>query len=182
MHSIWNATQKILERSLSPGLFQVWIKPLDAEVNGAILTLSAPNEFVASWVRERLTSQIVEAASQVMGQAPHVAVIARAGAESVSPANYEPEQPALCVPAPDARVAGASGGQTFRFSFDQFVVGPSNAWPTKPPWDCVAKLCQPTSCSSAPGRAGQDAPHPGHGEPSERNPGRAETQGGLSDR
>lgn len=127
MNSIWNATQKILERSLNPGLYQVWIKPLDAEVNGNSLTLSAPNEFVASWVRERLTSQIVEAASQVMGQKPTLAVLARAGAEVSSPACREPEQPAPCAPASAGKSESASGGQTFRFSFDQFVVGPSNA-------------------------------------------------------
>ena len=125
MNSMWNATQKILERSLNPGLYQVWIKPLEAVVDGGTLTLSAPNEFVASWVRERLAGQIAEAATQAMGQAPTVAVVARAASEGPMPCCREPEAPAAAVSS--AHGDNAANAQQFRFSFDQFVVGPSNA-------------------------------------------------------
>ena len=132
MNSMWSATQKILERSLNPGLYQVWIKPLDAVIDGATLTLSAPNEFVASWVRERLAGQIAEAAAQAMGQVPTVAVVARAAADGPVTFCREPEAPAAFQAASQNAPSGANGdgaapGQLFRFSFDQFVVGPSNA-------------------------------------------------------
>lgn len=123
-HPTWKQILHLLERSLNPGLFQVWIKPLSASIADGRVVLQAPNEFVAAWVRDRLAGQIAEAAAQVLGSRPSVTVSARGAAE----------------PAPIVEVAAPSfikpSGQpertdcvdpAFRFSFDQFVVGPSNA-------------------------------------------------------
>ncbi len=116
---------------MNPGLYQVWIKPLEAVITEGTLTLSAPNEFVASWVRERLTGQIAEAAAQAMGQMPTVAVVAKAAADGALPCCREPETPAVFRPASpnnaESNAHSDSCAHLFRFSFDQFVVGPSNA-------------------------------------------------------
>lgn len=86
MISIWGQIQNILEKSLKPGLFKVWISPLAAEVREDTLCLSAPNEFVAAWVRDRLLGDIVQAATAVLGNAPTVEVgAAPHGAAPVSP-------------------------------------------------------------------------------------------------
>ncbi|GAB6038864.1 chromosomal replication initiator protein DnaA [Fundidesulfovibrio butyratiphilus] len=133
MNALWTQTQHILERSLNPGIFQVWIKPLQAAVDGRNLTLTAPNEFVASWVRERLASQVVEAAAQVMGESPSLRVVVASSSGAVCAAGE-----ILSVPAPataparmirprPAETEARAAEQVFRFSFDQFVVGPSNA-------------------------------------------------------
>jgi chromosomal replication initiator protein len=143
---IWNQIQRILERSLNPGIYQIWIKPLTASVKDGRLTLHAPNEFVAAWVRDRLVNHIAEAAAQVMGQAPTVAVLAGAAvgvAMADRPADASRTPVALGTagllgsagpagfsnpanPAGSAR-GGSEPSQLFRFSYDQFVVGPSNA-------------------------------------------------------
>lgn len=99
MISIWGQIQNILEKSLNPGLFKVWISPLAAEVQDDVLRLVAPNEFVAAWVRDRLLDDIVQAATAVLGSAPTVVVDAaphdtgtlsprmgRAGASASAPA------------------------------------------------------------------------------------------------
>lgn len=124
-NTTWKHIQKILERSLNPGLYQVWIKPLTATTEEGGITLHAPNEFVAAWVRDRLAGAVIEAAAQVLGHTPRLTVEASTApsARSViqssgSPEGHRPKRQRAKqtqVPAP------------FRFSFDQFVVGPSNA-------------------------------------------------------
>ncbi|MBI4806529.1 MAG: chromosomal replication initiator protein DnaA [Desulfovibrio sp.] len=121
----WNHILRILERSLNPGLYQVWIKPLTAAFKDGRITLHAPNEFVAAWVRDRLTNHIAEAAAQVMGQAPTVVVVAGAAAEVPQNAPGTPQE-SIAAPKRQKRHDDESG-RLFRFSFDQFVVGPCNA-------------------------------------------------------
>ncbi|MFP5238680.1 MAG: chromosomal replication initiator protein DnaA [Acidobacteriota bacterium] len=123
-HPTWNHILHILERSLNPGLYQVWIKPLSAAVADGRICLTAPNEFVAAWVRDRLSGQIAEAAAQVMGGAPAITVTAR----DASVAPLIETSTALPAPKPEAPApASDCVDPAFRFSFDQFVVGPSNA-------------------------------------------------------
>ena len=85
MISIWGQIQNILEKSLNPGLFKVWISPLAAEVRDDVLRLVAPNEFVAAWVRDRLLDDIVQAATAVLGSAPTVVVEAAAPGSAPRP-------------------------------------------------------------------------------------------------
>ena len=66
METIWPQTKSLLEKTLGPGLFNLWIKPLAARAGDGCLELIAPNAFVASWVRERLVGQVAEAAAVVM--------------------------------------------------------------------------------------------------------------------
>lgn len=127
---IWNDILQTLERSLNPGLYKVWIKPLSAEVAGGTLKVFAPNDFVASWVRDRLASNILEAAEQVMGVRPSMSVEVRAVARPAEEQCVAPARPSL----PKARPIGLPLVQSapvcpipkWRFSFDDFVVGPGN--------------------------------------------------------
>jgi len=134
---LWPKLLAMLENRLDQGLFTLWIKPLEARTSGSTLELLAPNEFVASWVRERLLDPIREAAQELAGRRLDVSV---AVSRTVRPA-----QPA---PQPRTARAGASGAQPgsgpealglpldyqprpqgqprWRFSFEDFVVGPSN--------------------------------------------------------
>jgi len=127
----WNQIQNILERSLSPGLYQIWIKPLSAVAEGGRLTVHAPNEFVAAWVRERLCGHISEAARQVTGETPVLVVEARADDAlcskdaRIARLSDAVGHPVVTVPA--KAVHPPDLGSLFRFSYDQFVVGPSNA-------------------------------------------------------
>jgi len=122
----WTQIQRVLERSLNPGLYQVWIKPLTAAVEEGCLVLGAPNEFVASWVRDRLADTISQAAAQVMGTAPRLEVRAQAAAQAPLVLSASASAPVPAAPRKRARTA-TDNGLPFRFSFDQFVVGPSNA-------------------------------------------------------
>lgn len=139
----WNHIQRILEHSLNPGLYQVWIKPLTATFKEGCLTLRAPNEFVAAWVRDRLAANIAEAAAQVLGQAPAVAVVAETAAASPrasrSPAAASDKSAKKSRTNPEDE-----SGKLFRFTFDQFVVGPSNALA----YEASLGLCRETLSAS----------------------------------
>ncbi|MBU1001698.1 MAG: chromosomal replication initiator protein DnaA [Proteobacteria bacterium] len=141
MLNAWPQTRNILEKTLNPGLYQVWIKPLDAEAREGHLKLYAPNPFVASWVRDRLSESIAEAATQVMGTRPLIEVAVRPKTVASSPS---PEK----TPAKTDSSSAKSGSQlkdtspqllglpnltpsslnscNWQFCFDDFVVGPCN--------------------------------------------------------
>ncbi|MGE4296902.1 MAG: chromosomal replication initiator protein DnaA [Desulfovibrionaceae bacterium] len=162
----WASIVDILRKTVNPGLFQVWIKPLDASIQGDRLTLFAPNPFVATWVRDRLTTAILEAAGVALGRTMKLTVEtrhngdSRTGGRSVA----APAQPRAAAPAPQAAPAGGNRisateqcglpiepvggrrltlGPTWRFSFDDFVVGPCNELA----YAAMRGLCHQTLCS-----------------------------------
>ncbi|MFP5259321.1 MAG: chromosomal replication initiator protein DnaA [Acidobacteriota bacterium] len=133
METIWSQTKELLEKTLSPGLFNLWIKPLAARARDGVLELAAPNAFVASWVRERLSDSIAEAAAVVMGTRPQV-VVTEGQTQGSPPRARRQDGPKAAGPRPVAASltlpvaprAPELAGDRFRFSYDEFVVGPSN--------------------------------------------------------
>lgn len=139
MTHTWPQIREILKKTVNPGLFKVWLAPLTAEISGQTLYINAPNEFVAAWVRERLAEAIGEAASTVLGRRPDIVVKAAHQPQAATVA-----APALAGPArvlktdqrADALAEESQLGlpglaqpgrrKAWRFSFDDFVVGPSN--------------------------------------------------------
>lgn len=70
MTAQWATILQELQKSLESGVFKVWIAPLEGRVEGSCVALRAPNHFVASWVRNRLSEAITGATARVMGIAP----------------------------------------------------------------------------------------------------------------
>lgn len=131
MDTIWPKTKMLLEKTLSPGLYNLWIKPLAARARNGVLELTAPNAFVAAWVRERLADAVAEAAAVVMGSRPRVVVtegkIAHNGAVAAStPPGPRPMRAAKALTLPMTPKAPDLAEDRFRFSYDEFVVGPCN--------------------------------------------------------
>jgi chromosomal replication initiator protein len=149
METTWPAILELLRKSINPGLYTVWIKPLRPEIKGDCVTLYAPNEFVAAWVRDRLVSDIKEAATHVLGFRPDVRVLAEPQA-AAGVRGGRPAPPSGPVSAPELlrRAAGGNGsgdatesGQAglpippqgprsikvnWNYCFEDFVVGPCN--------------------------------------------------------
>ncbi|BDQ35361.1 chromosomal replication initiator protein DnaA [Pseudodesulfovibrio portus] len=130
--TVWKQILHSLEKSLNPGLFTVWIKPLGGRVDSGRLTLTAPNEFVANWVRDRLLQVIRESAAEVLGGEPRITIEVQARKVELKDAKPAGNKPVarekrnhhLGLPldhSPKPIVA-----PHWRFSFDDFVVGPSN--------------------------------------------------------
>ncbi|MDZ7759922.1 MAG: chromosomal replication initiator protein DnaA [Desulfovermiculus sp.] len=124
MSNTWQQIQSNLEKSLKPGIFQVWIKPLQAEIQDSTLHLFAPNEFVASWVRDRLQDSIVQAAAHTLGFTPQL---------TINGSNNSPAQAQLIQPGAKQNQVPLPGSNTrrpspyrWRYKFDNFVVGSCN--------------------------------------------------------
>jgi chromosomal replication initiator protein len=58
MDNFWHACLSRFENELSAQQFNTWIKPLQAEVNGKTICISAPNRFVMQWVKDRFLRKI----------------------------------------------------------------------------------------------------------------------------
>lgn len=76
MKSQWRKICDNLQNRLNPGTYKVWVAPLHAELSGDRLSLTAPNEFVANWVRERLLTEINEAAAEVFEKPVELSIVA----------------------------------------------------------------------------------------------------------
>ncbi len=125
MQNTWDQIKATLEKSLSPGLYHLWIKPLSAKIlDGAILELTAPNAFVASWVRERLLDEVAEAASAIMNTRPKVVVVSGPKTAATLVPKVKERTVELALPGQCALPVTNQG--KFRFNFDEFVVGPCN--------------------------------------------------------
>ncbi|MGE4423262.1 MAG: chromosomal replication initiator protein DnaA [Pseudodesulfovibrio sp.] len=128
----WKQILYSLEKSLNPGLFTVWIKPLQGRVEGNRLTLTAPNEFVANWIRDRLLQVIRESAAEVLGAEPRITINigARQPTPKATPAVGKTKAVAERAPQhmglPLSQSLKPVTVSNWRFSFDDFVVGPSN--------------------------------------------------------
>jgi chromosomal replication initiator protein len=122
----WAKLLANLEKSLNPGIFAVWIRPLGAEIQGRRLTLLAPNEFVAAWVRDRLLDAVREAATPVLGFAPEVQVQVRPAPQPAPQPAARPEPRETPLALPIVQAPRPQCAQKWRFSFEDFVVGPSN--------------------------------------------------------
>ncbi len=123
----WERILIILEKSLKPGIFKLWIRPLKGSYNhdSRSLSLDAPNEFIASWVKEKLENVILEASRDVLGQTPELVIDCSNNNCLSAPVKAgrniaRQEHPALPVETPLKVVS------SFRFNFEDFVVGPCN--------------------------------------------------------
>jgi len=57
----WKLCLNFCEKELSKQQYTTWIKPLSGDVDEKLkqLTISAPNQFVLQWVKERLTTNYI---------------------------------------------------------------------------------------------------------------------------
>ncbi|KGK17345.1 chromosomal replication initiator protein DnaA [Vibrio navarrensis] len=56
--SLWLQCMQRLQEELPATEFSMWVRPLQAELNGNTLTLFAPNRFVLDWVRDKYLNSI----------------------------------------------------------------------------------------------------------------------------
>nr|WP_239480641.1 chromosomal replication initiator protein DnaA [Parashewanella hymeniacidonis] len=65
--SLWQQCIGRLQDELSAQQFSMWIRPLQAEMDGETLVLYAPNRFVLDWVRDKYINQINQFFIEQMG-------------------------------------------------------------------------------------------------------------------
>ncbi|MFQ6372536.1 chromosomal replication initiator protein DnaA [Shewanella sp. YIC-542] len=65
--SLWQQCTGRLQDELSAQQFSMWIRPLQAEMDGETLVLYAPNRFVLDWVRDKYLNIINQFFSEQLG-------------------------------------------------------------------------------------------------------------------
>ena len=106
MNACWPQILIQLHKNLPEPQCKVWLDPLKGELcalNGQgratasgsawRLELTAANDFVAAWVRDRLSSAILQAASEVLGTPPELRIVSASSREQT-----RQEKPALPSP------------------------------------------------------------------------------------
>ncbi len=128
MKNDWERIQVILEKSLKTGIFQLWIKPLQGSFHSGEQTLKllAPNDFVASWVKERLKPLILEAAQDVLGIAPRLEIAATNEQEQTDPLRLTKKAGSREIRSHLPVESKIHVVPRFKHDFRDFVVGPCN--------------------------------------------------------
>jgi chromosomal replication initiator protein len=139
--SLWQQCIGRLQDELSAQQFSMWIRPLQAEMDGDTLVLYAPNRFVLDWVRDKYINIINQFFTEQMGSnAPKLRfdIGSRPSARTVQPAPAAP-RPTTGHTQTKARVGTAFNIQAEpmananhrsninpTYQFDNFVEGKSN--------------------------------------------------------
>lgn len=129
MIDAWHLISQSLERTLVPGHFQLWIKPLQGCLENDTLVLRAPNDFVCTWVKDRMLGRIRDVATEVLGFVPRVDLgSAQAGAPILPPDACEPGRKIVTrqMGLPMAHALPTQTVHNWRHHFDDFIVGPCN--------------------------------------------------------
>ncbi len=120
MSEKWEKIKKELEKSLKSGIFELWIKPLRGDFEDNTLFLKAPNNFVASWVKKKLFSEIKRITSEVLNK-KDIDVVVQCSS------NGNGKLPLKRTSLPFlGNFYGKKKIIVWRHSFDDFVVGLSN--------------------------------------------------------
>jgi chromosomal replication initiator protein len=121
--SIWDQILARVETKVNRHSFYTWFRPTSLVADsGSGLTIRVPNSLFTEWLTKHYSGVLAEALEEVKRPGTSVAFIAD-GSES-NAAVEETLDPALGER--DAAVPSTSGGLTPRYTFDTFIVGPSN--------------------------------------------------------
>ena len=120
--TLWNRCIRDLQAELPEQQFNTWIRPLQAEEDGAVLRLFAPNRFVVDWLREHYIDRI----EQIVDDAGTSAeVVVEVGSRAAAPVAVELPRPRPAM-IKEAAPTGLASRLSPTFTFDSFVEGKSN--------------------------------------------------------
>jgi chromosomal replication initiator protein len=119
MTEIWPAILKQIEEKLDPKELSTWFGPtrqisFDASAGSGVLTISVPSRVFADWIESRHGALLAREAAAA--GYPGLEIRFESGAADPPPAS---------APTPAPSTAGSIAANP-RFSFESFVVGPSN--------------------------------------------------------
>ena len=120
--TLWNRCIRDLQAELPEQQFNTWIRPLQAEEDGAILRLFAPNRFVVDWLQEHYIDRIEQI---VDDSGTSAEVVVEVGSRAAAPAAAPQPRPQP-LPAKEPAPAELASRLSPSFTFDSFVEGKSN--------------------------------------------------------
>src|SRR5258705_6652562 len=122
--SIWDQILSRIETKVNRHSFSTWFKPTAFVADGGrSITVPVPNTLFKDWLTKHYSVGLAEALAEVRGTETSLVFVAEPGA-----ALPPPEEPVVSVqPADEAATDGMTpAGLNPRYTFDTFIVGPSN--------------------------------------------------------
>jgi chromosomal replication initiator protein len=125
--SIWDLVLARIETKVNQHIYSTWFKPTSFVADdGHLLRIRVPNALFSNWLNKHYAVVLTEALTEVNRQGCVVSFVTeeshaertRVAAAASSIASQEPE--------PEEIIAGPPGSLAPRYSFDAFIVGPSN--------------------------------------------------------
>jgi chromosomal replication initiator protein len=123
--SIWDQILSRVETKVNRHSFYTWFKPTTFVADsGSSITVRVPNPLFKDWLTKHYSLVLSEALAEVRRSGSSLVFVAEGGAVSLPPR----EEPAPAVDAPGTSGDGATTGGFLnaRYTFDTFIVGPSN--------------------------------------------------------
>jgi len=121
MLKIWERAGEYLRAKVDETIFETWIKPLKpGPVKDGLFVLEAPDSFFKDWVEKHYKALIEEALKVSAQKNIGVALATSASGHDINEAAKPKSPPAK------TQVAADSSNLNPRYTFDTFVVGPSN--------------------------------------------------------
>jgi chromosomal replication initiator protein len=123
MNSFWRYCLSTFENELPAQQFVTWIKPLQADVEGDTLTLTAPNRFVLQWIRDKFCGRIQELAVEQLERPLEIRLLlAEKETRTAAVVPSIPAAPQVPQPKGSRDISRLNPG----FTFDTFVTGKAN--------------------------------------------------------
>jgi chromosomal replication initiator protein len=121
--NIWDQVLSRIETKVNRHSFYTWFKPTSFVADeGGALRIKVPNPLFRDWLTKHYAAVLAEALTEVERRGTAVAFVTED--EPVAPAAAAPPAPAAEPEAVDEDEQ--AGGLAPRYSFDTFIVGPSN--------------------------------------------------------
>jgi chromosomal replication initiator protein len=125
--SIWDQILARVETKVNRHSFYTWFKPTAFVTDGgSSITVRVPNPLFKDWLTKHYSVILSEALAEVRRSDASLVFIAE-GYTLLPPVPDEPPPPAAAASDPPfVAVSPTSGGLNPRYTFDTFIVGPSN--------------------------------------------------------
>lgn len=128
--NIWDEILTRIQAKINRHSFYTWFKPTSfVGDDGATVTVRVPNPLFKEWITKHYAAVIAEATTDVRRPDASIAFVtdARDGAPaSVAASMSEPDPPVDLLAEQSVASATPASGLNPRYSFDTFIVGPSN--------------------------------------------------------
>ena len=124
--SIWDQILARVETKVNRHSFYTWFKPTAFVADGgASITVRVPNPLFKDWLTKHYSVVLSEALADVRRTGVSLVFVAEGGPVPPVRDDDEPEDSAD-APVEDGETSGAAAGLNPRYTFDTFIVGPSN--------------------------------------------------------
>lgn len=126
----WQHAQRSLRETLGDGTYETWIKPLRlSDMRDGQVCLDAPSKFFRDWVERRHLAALRDALRDDVHTSPEIVLQVKASVQGELFASNEPAETTKASASPKESkptVAARLAHLVPRYTFENFVVGPSN--------------------------------------------------------